>query len=111
MTRDLIHPRVRSAFREAASDCGVVRQFERAFEDEGLDASTEPRDWYGPGQRRGTFDRHTAAVDWTDAQQLRLVLNVFEEILGWPHEDYRANLIRHLTRDGYVVDELRAYPQ
>lgn len=55
---ELIHPRVRSAFREAASDCGVVRQIERAFMDEGLDPDpNDTRDWYGPGQRRGTFDR------------------------------------------------------
>lgn len=38
-TPPLIHPRVRSAFREAVSDCGVVRQIERAFTDEGMDAS------------------------------------------------------------------------
>lgn len=76
MTRDLIHPRVRSAFREAASDCGVVRQIERAFEDEGLDPSADDaREWYGPGQRRGTFDRYTASVDWTNPQQVQQVLN------------------------------------
>jgi hypothetical protein len=103
MTQDLIHPRVRSAFREAVSDCGVVRQIERAFEDEGLDASTEvDRDWYAPGQRRGTLDRYTASVDWSNATQVRRVLNVFEEILRWPtQEDYRENLVRHLQRDGY----------
>lgn len=108
MTRDLVHPRVRSAFREAASDCGVVRQIERAFADEGLDPSAEEtQEWYGPGQRRGTFDRYTACVDWTNPQQVRQVLNVFEEILRWPDEgDYRDNLIRHLQRDGYVVDRL-----
>ncbi len=103
---DLIHPRVRSAFREAASDCGVVRQIERAFEDEGLDPdSDDTRNWYGPGQRRGTFDRYTARVKWTDAHQVRQVLNVFEEILRWVSDgEYRENLVRHLRRDGYTVD-------
>lgn len=106
--RDLIHPRVRSAFREAASDCGVVRQVERAFEDEGLDASADDsRDWYRPGARRGTFDRHVFDVDWTDPRRVRQVLNVFEEILRWPADaEYRENLIRHLRRDGYAVDDL-----
>lgn len=48
--RELLHPRVRSAFREAASDFGVVRQIERAFEDEGLDRDPDDsREWYGPG--------------------------------------------------------------
>lgn len=105
--RVLLHPRVRAAFREAASDCGVVRQIEMVFENEGLDASPEDeRDWYQPGQRRGTFDRYIASIDWTDPRQVRLVLNAFEEILGWTVEgDYRDNLIRHLRRDGYTVDE------
>ncbi len=105
--RPLVHPRVRSAFREASSGCGVVRQIERAFEDEGFDPAPEDsRDWYGPGQRRGTFDRYTAEVDWTDASQVRRVLNVFEEILRWPVDgDYRENLVRHLRRDGFHVDD------
>lgn len=103
----LIHPRVRSAFREASSDCGVVRQIERAFEDEGLDPEpASAHDWYSPGQRRGTFDRYTASVDWSDARQVRRVLNVFEQILEWsPEGDYRENLVRHLQRDGYAVDD------
>ena len=105
--RDLIHPRVRSAFREAASDCGVVRQIERAFEDEGLEPSgDETRDWYRPGQRRGTFDRYVAGVDLAYLHQVRRVLNVFEEILRWPtDEEYRNNLVRHLRRDGYSVED------
>jgi len=100
--RALVHPRVRSAFREAVSDCGVVRQIERAFEDEGIDAAAdEDRTWYAPGQRRGTFDR-----DWSNPAQVRRVLNVFEQILSWTIEgDYRDNLVRHLRRDGYDVSE------
>ena len=92
--------------REAALDCGVVRQIERAFEDEGLDPSTdETRDWCRPGQRRGTFDRYMAGVDLADLHQVRRVLNVFEEILRWPtDEEYRNNLVRHLRRDGYSVE-------
>ncbi|CAN5506637.1 hypothetical protein BH10ACT1_BH10ACT1_11770 [soil metagenome] len=106
-TPPLLHPRVRSAFREAASDCGIVRHIERAFEDEGLDpAEPDERDWYGPGQRRGTFDRYTYAVDWSDPRQVRQVLNVFEQILDWTTEgEHRDNLVRHLQRDGYTVDD------
>lgn len=104
--RSFVHPRVRSAFREAASDYGVVRQIERAFEDEGFDAEPEDaRDWYAPGQRRGTFDRYTSKVDWADGRQVRQVLNAFETILAWTDGDYRDNLARHLQRDGYTVDD------
>ncbi len=104
--RELLHPRVRSAFREAASDFGVVRQIERAFEDEGLDPDPDDsREWYGPGQRRGTFDRYTARIEWSDVRQVRQVLNAFEEILRWvPDSDGQENLLRHLRRDGYTVD-------
>lgn len=104
--RPLIHPRVRSAFREASSDWGVVRQIERAFEDEGLDPAPEgDRDWYMPGQRRGTFDRYTALVNWSDARDVRRVLNAFESILDWTDGEDRRNLVRHLRRDGYAVDD------
>jgi hypothetical protein len=84
-----------------------VRQIERAFEDEGMDPAPEgDRQWYSPGQRRGTFDRYTATMDWSDARQVRQVLNVFEEILEWTSDgDYRANLVRHLQRDGFTVDD------
>lgn len=69
--RALVHPRVRSEFRAAASDCGVVRQIERAFEDEGIDAAAdEDRAWSAPGQQRGTFDRSTATTDWSDPAQV-----------------------------------------
>jgi hypothetical protein len=107
MTRDLIHPRVRSAFREAVSDHGVVRQIGRAFEDEGFDPSIDQDpDWYAPGQRRGTFDRYTADVDWSDAGQVRRILNVFEEVLTWSADgEYRQTLVRHLQRDGFAVDD------
>lgn len=78
----------------------------RAFEDEGIGpAAGNTHDWYGAGQRRGTFDRYTATIDWSDPHQVRRVLNVLEEILRWPpDEDYRENLFRHLRRDGFAVD-------
>lgn len=46
----LVHPRVRSAFREASSNCGVVKQIERAFQDESLAPPLDSsRDWHPPG--------------------------------------------------------------
>jgi hypothetical protein len=84
-----------------------VRQIEGAFQDEGIDPAPESvREWYSPSQRRGTFDRYMARVDWTDARQVRQVLNVLEQILEWtPEGDYRDSLARHLRRDGYTVDD------
>ncbi|MDA8385157.1 MAG: abortive infection family protein [Actinomycetota bacterium] len=112
---DLVHPRTRTAFRETCSDHAVVRQICQAFENEGFDPAPEgtaPGDgWYGPGQRRGTFDRYSSRIDWTDPNQVRRVLNVFEEILTWlddKDEDTakrKEQLSRHLARDGYEIDE------
>jgi hypothetical protein len=100
-----VHARTRSAFRDFCSDFAVVRQIERAFRDEGLDPDPDnDREWYRDGQRRGTFDRHTARTDWTDATDVRRVLNVFEHMLTWASEDATAYLRRHLERDGFIVD-------
>lgn len=91
----------------------MVRQIERAFENEGLepasDADAPESGWYGDGQRRGTFDRYTAAVDWSDPAAVRTVLDVFEELLSWCADNeygtpQREQLSRHLRRDGYSID-------
>jgi len=103
--RPLIHPRTRNAFREACVSWAVVRQIAMAFENEGLDASPDDSvEWYAPGQRRGTFDRHVAGVDWSDPKHVQHVLGVFEQILDWlPEGSDRDVLVRHLQRDGYSV--------
>lgn len=108
--RQLIHPRTRNAFADFCSDFGVVRQVERAFTDEGLDAAPDDgHDWYLDGQRRGTFHRHTAAVDWTDPISVRPALDAFEEILTWGRDEFaeadREKLRRHLRRDGCTVND------
>lgn len=111
---DLVSRRTRSAFRDHCSDFGVVRQIERAFENEGFDPATDAeapeQGWYSDGQRRGTFDRYTHHVDWTDPAAVRPVLDVFEELLSWCSDNeygnpQREQLTRHLRRDGYQVDE------
>lgn len=111
---DLIHRRARNAFRDTCSDFSVVRAIEQAFENEGFDPADEddagPNGWYSPGARRGTFDRYTYSVDWADPRQIRRVLNAFEEILTWldgsdAGQCRRTQLVRHLERDGYTVDD------
>jgi Abortive infection C-terminus len=112
---DLIHRRARNAFRDTCSEFSVVRAIEQAFENEGFDPAADeeagPNGWYGPGARRGTFDRYSHRVDWSDPRQVRRTLNVFEEILSWlddtdPGLQRRAQLVRHLERDGYAIDDL-----
>ena len=112
---DLIHPRTRNAFRETCSDYAVVRQIGQAFENEGFRPAPEDAapqgGWYGPGQRRGTFDCYTSTIDWANPSEIRRLLNVFEEILGWLDADNeyaakrREQLSRQLARDGFAVDD------
>ena len=94
--------------REACSDCGVVRQIERAFTNEGIRPSADTtRDWVASGQRRGVFDRYTDDIDWSNAQQVRDLQPALEEILSWVTAgEYRDKIIQMLGRDGYSVDEL-----
>lgn len=108
---DLVQPRARNAFREYCVAFAVVRQIERCFEDEGLEPGDSDGDWWGDGQRRGVFDRWTANVDWANPSDVRKVLNAFEEMMQWGDDDNdyaiksRTQLVRHLRRDGYVVDD------
>ncbi len=106
---DLIHRRTRNAFREACSDFGVVRGIEQAFDNEGFypadDRLAPILGWYQDGQRRGTFDRHTHEVNWTDPEQVRRVLLTFEEILTWASDEGKAKLTGYLRRDGFDVDD------
>lgn len=92
----------------------AARYIQRAFENEGFDPATDveapEQGWYSDGQRRGTFDRYTHHVDWTDPAAVRPVLDVFEELLSWCSDNeygnpQREQLTRHLRRDGYQVDE------
>lgn len=109
--RDLIHPRTRNAVRDYCSDFGTVRRIERVFESEGLPAHPDSsREWYIDGQRRGTFDRHTATVNWTEPADVRRVLDAFEQILTWGEEESwaaepYARICRFLEKDGYTVDK------
>lgn len=106
----LVHLRTRNAFREHCSDAGTVRLVAQVFADEGLDPEPWSEDWDVPGQRRGTFDRYTHGVDWSDPVAVRRALNAFEEIYTWGGEDEwatkaRERLRRHLERDGYQIDD------
>ncbi len=105
-TGDLVHRITRNAFRDACSDCSTVRPIETAFVNEGFEPAPEEKDWFTDGQRRGTFDRHTALIDWADSSEVRRLLNVFEEILTWAtDEHYKAKLVAQLKRDGLGVTE------
>ena len=93
---ELISRKVRGEFRDICSSWGVVRQIERAFEDEGFDRPAEnslTADVWKDGQRRGVFALYTSNVDWTDPVQVRKMLPVLAEILSWVIPDNDASVI------------------
>lgn len=109
--RDLVHRRVRSELREIASGWGTVASIARAFQDEGFapagdDLAPQPWEhdsWYGPGQRRGEFDRHAASVDWTDDGHVRRALAVFESVLRPMPDEMREHVRSVLATDGLRI--------
>lgn len=109
MARDLIHTRTRRHFRELASDRGILRTIEEAFEAEGFFPGPEV---HTTGERRSLFDTYANVIDWTDTGQAGRAIRVFEEILSWrPSESNDlvdpalAKAARLLEEDGYLVDD------
>ena len=109
MANILIHPRVRREFRELSSGWGVLRTIEAAFEDEGFSRGPEVD---SGGERRSLFDSYANVIEWTDSDQVRRALHVFEEILSWGisiDAEYRepavAKIRRALATDGFTVDD------
>ena len=109
---DLISKRTRNHFRDICCDFAVVRQIEQAFQNEDFEEIPMPgpgAEFWKDGRRRGTFSLYADGIDWTDPEQVRRVVPVLEEILGWLTPEYgdaaRAKVTHSLERDGYSVTE------
>ena len=109
---DLISKRTRSHFRDICCDFAVVRQIERAFQNEDFEEipeSARGAEFWRDGERRGTFSKFADGIDWMDLVEVQRVVPVLEEILGWLTPEYggaaRAKATHSLERDGYSVTE------
>lgn len=98
---ELISAATRRVFREMAVDT-YVAQIAGMWEDEGFQQ--------GPandlsGARRSLYQSYLDTVDWSDPDNVRRALRVFEEQLRQTEPQYRVDAIRKLGRDGIEVDD------
>jgi hypothetical protein len=59
------------------------------------------------GERRSLVECYYASVDWSNPQDVRRILNVYEDILieiPATEEEEKQKLIRYLEKDGYVYN-------
>jgi hypothetical protein len=113
VNRDLISMKTRQAFRENMV-AWVLRQISDAFDAARIGCDLQ----YTPnvtGQRRTLVEQYYHTVDWTDATQVRQVLEVYETVLqrqesilqGISDNDGRyareelKKLVWHLEKDGF----------
>lgn len=110
--RELVSPATRNAFRSLATDL-TVRIVAELWEDHGF-APIPPDElkYQDSGQRRTEFMLYAEGVDWSDPNQVRRVLLVFEDFIrayrnpddqGTPKwlDDIRVRL----ERDGFTLDK------
>ncbi len=109
MTGDLVHRRVRRAFRDLSQEWGTLEKIEDAFETEGF----EPKGVSNvTGSCRYVFESYANAIDWKDRAQAQRALRVFQDVLSWGEGDKSESAIkavgklrRLLLEDGYVLDD------
>ena len=111
---DLISKKTRSEFQEFLVST-TIREIERYFDNHDIQFTPLPIEKLPSGQRRSQVAQYYASIDWTNAKQVRQVLNVFFDILSdltgttdsW-NADFRQTWIDKLTKvlqkDGYQFD-------
>ncbi|MGO4220788.1 abortive infection family protein [Lysobacter sp. TAF61] len=104
--RELISRVTRRHFREWLVGW-TLREIDELFTSHGFDKSFIPPDMLPGGQRRNSVEYFYESVDWADEGQVARIFRVFEDILFKMTDltsPYRAELLRYLERDGYVLD-------
>ena len=95
--RELVSPATRNAFRSLATDL-TVRIVAELWEDHGF-APIPPDElkYQDPGQRRTEFMLYAEGVDWSDPNQVRRVLLVFEDFIRATSWSNPPVLVRDLS--------------
>lgn len=110
--QELVSPAVRNAIRSLATDL-TIRIVSELWQDHGfVPIPPDELKYQDPGQRRTEFMLYAEGVDWSDQNQVRRALLVFEDFIracrnpdeqGTPRwlEDIRVRL----ERDGFTLDK------
>jgi hypothetical protein len=110
--RELVSPATRNAFRSLATDL-TIRIVAELWEDHGF-APIPPDElkYQDSGQRRTEFMLYAEGVDWSDPNQVRRALLVFEDFIrahGSPDEQgmpkWLDDIRVRLERDGLSLDK------
>lgn len=112
MPPDLLSKRTRREFREHLVGW-TLRTIEDLFDDQDIDCISVPDEYLPSGMRRSLVEQYYAGIRWGDANDVRKVLNVYEEILesiGADNLGEKARLERSLERDGYSIEQGRILP-
>lgn len=108
---ELISKRTRNEFRETLVDW-TLREIDIEFDNEGF---VPDRDYIPNlgGQRRSLVEQYYNTIDFTDPDQIRRLVRVYESILLTLDEnapEQAQRLRKLLERDGYVSDGSRLVP-
>ncbi|NMF58116.1 abortive infection family protein [Pseudanabaena yagii] len=109
MSRDLISRVTRRAFQEWLVDW-TLRTIAELFENHNVQCVALPEDKLPTGQRRSLVECYYASLDWSNPQDIRKILNAYEDILiqaPSQYEEGKQKLIRYLERDGYKYENGR----
>lgn len=112
---DLISKKTRSEFQEYLVSM-TLREIARYFDNYDIPFTQLPPEKMPSGQRRGLVSNYYASVDWTDAKQVKRVLNVYADILhdisnkveSWNQEanhQLHDKLVKLLNKDGYQYND------
>lgn len=99
----LVSGRVRSHFRQAATDVNVA-SIERFWESEGF-VRGEPGASVDSSERRREWRAFEAGVDWSSEAQVARVMRVYESVVAASGEDRRAEHEAVLSLDGWRLSD------
>jgi len=113
MLRELIGRGTRREFQEWLVDW-ILRDIEELFDNHNVKHVPLPAEKLPSGQRRSLVECYYASVDWSNPQDVRRILNAYEDVLIVVPAQYaegKQKLIRYLERDGYKYENGRIVSQ
>ncbi|MGE3267466.1 MAG: abortive infection family protein [Vicinamibacterales bacterium] len=105
---ELVSQKTRYEFREWFVRNSVLRGIEAAFVNANIAIGALSPEAMPSGERRALVEQYYASIDWTQHQDVRRVLDMYEGLLDRiEDDDERTRMVRHLERDGYQFEQGR----
>lgn len=111
---DIISKKTRSEFKDFFVTT-TLREISKYFDNHDVPYTEHPENTDYGGQRRTLVENYYTGIDWTNPNQCRKILNVYEDVLidlrdnrdSWNSDDRRKwleNLTKFLLRDGFAFE-------